>query len=215
MIPNALLTRPRNRGEGDFYACRQCNSAKSKIDYVLAVVAKAHSVDPDLATKALSGAVLRDDNASPRFRQMMQTAEHHADGVHVAIPIDGEELYDYLCFLGKGQHFKSTGTVFDSRNCVIEAEFVNKQVMEALERSYASSHRASPFSDLARNPNAESIGGGECLIWSRGHDHLFLFHHYTAAIVSTPLRTEESAIRARSLRAALLRDFPTMGSIGR
>jgi hypothetical protein len=212
MIPNALLTQPRTRSEGDFYACRECNSAKSNIDYVLAVVAKAQSVDSGLAARTLSEAVLRDDNTSQRFRQMMRTAEHHADGFHMAIPIDGKDLYEYLCFLGKGQHFKTTGTVLDSQSRVIQAEFVNKQVMASLEQSYAHSHKTNPFSDLARNPHAESIGDGECLIWSKGHEHLFLFHHYTAAIVRVPFRTKKSAIRARRLKATLLKDFPTMGS---
>ena len=102
MIPNAVLTWPRSPGNGDFYACRACNSAKSKIDYVLAVVAKAQSADAELATKTLLKAFSRDDK---RFVQMMRTAERHADEVHIDIPIDGKDLYEYLCFLGKGQHF--------------------------------------------------------------------------------------------------------------
>ena len=86
MIPNAVLTRRRARNEGDFYACRKCNSAKSNIDYVLAVVAKAQSVDQELAARTLSEAILRDNNTSHRFRQMIRTAEPHADGLHMAIP---------------------------------------------------------------------------------------------------------------------------------
>ena len=35
MIPNTVLTQRRTRREGDFYACRGCNSEKSHIDYVL------------------------------------------------------------------------------------------------------------------------------------------------------------------------------------
>lgn len=212
MIPNAVLTQPRSRSEGDFYACRKCNSAKSNIDYVLAVVAKAQSADAELAARTLSEAILRDDNTSHRFRQMLRTAEPHAGGVHMTIPIDGKDLYEYLCFLGKGQHFRSTGTILDSRSRVIQAEFVNKQVMAPLELGYAHSHGTNPFSDLSHNPHVESVGGGECLIWSKGHKHLFLFHHYTAAIVCVPLRTKKSEIRARKLMAAILRDFPTRGT---
>jgi hypothetical protein len=211
MIPNAVLTQSRPRGEGDFYACRKCNSAKSNIDYVLAVVAKVQSVDSTLAARTLSEAILRNDNSSPRFERMMRTAEPHADGVHMTIPIDGQDLYEYLCFLGKGQHFRSTGTIFDPRSRVIQAEFVNKPVMASLERGYVNSHRTDPFSDLARNPHTESVGGRECLIWSKGHEHFFVFHHYTVAIVSVPLRTKKSMIRARKLLAALLKDFPAIG----
>ena len=212
MIPNAVLTRPRSRNEGDFYACRKCNSGKSNIDYVLAVVAKAQSVDADLAARTLTEAILRDDNTSPRFAHMMRTAEHHPDGVHIAIPIDGEDLYEYLCFLGKGQHFRSTRTVFDPRSHVIQAEFINKQVMASLEWDYTRSLRANPFSDLARNPRTESVADGECLIYSKGHEHLFLFHHYTGAIIRVPRRTKKTAIRARKLRDALLKDFPKLYS---
>ena len=128
----------------------------------------------------------------------------------MAIPIDGGDLYEYLCFLGKGQHFKSTGTIFDSHSRVIQVEFVNKQVMAPLEQSYERSYMTNPFSHLARNPHAESVGGGECLIWSKGHNHLFLFHHYTVAIVCVPLRTKKNVIRARKLRASLLKDFPPL-----
>jgi hypothetical protein len=198
MIPNAVLTQSRSRGEGDFYACRKCNSAKSNIDYVLAVVAKAQSGDSILAARTLCEAILRNDNTSPRFHQMMLTAEHHAHAVQAAIPIDGQDLYEYLCFLGKGQHFRSTGTIFDPRSRVIQAEFVIKPVMAALEQSYANSQGTNPFGDLASNPHAESVGGGECLIWSKGHEHLFLFHRYTAAIVRVPLRTKKSMIRAQA-----------------
>ena len=40
LIPNAALTRKRMNDEGDFYACRKCNSRKSHIDYVLGTIAK-------------------------------------------------------------------------------------------------------------------------------------------------------------------------------
>jgi hypothetical protein len=41
LMPNAALTRRRKNDEGDFCACRRCNSRKSSIDYVLGVITKA------------------------------------------------------------------------------------------------------------------------------------------------------------------------------
>jgi hypothetical protein len=214
MIPNTCLARSRSRGEADFYSCRECNCAKSKIDFVLSAVAKVQSADSSLAARALSEVIRRNDKAVRPFHRMMGTAEHHTDGFHFAIPIDGQDLYEYLCFLGKGQHFRSTGTIFDPRSRVIQVEFINKQVTTCLEQNYENDHRADPFGDLERNPHAESIGGGECLIWSKGDEHLFLFHHYTVAIVCLPVLTEESSNRARELHAVLLRDFPTIRPTG-
>lgn len=127
----------------------------------------------------------------------------------MTIPISGKDLYNYLCFLGKGQHFRSTQTIFDSREYVIQVEFLNKQVMSSLERAYALKLESNPFADLARNPGTESISGGECLIYSKGHEHLFLFHRYTTAIIRVPRRTRKSKMQAQRLRYALLRAFPS------
>jgi len=208
MIPNAILTQPRDKSAGDFYACRRCNSAKSKIDYVLAVVAKAQSIDDELAADTLIKAILRQDNTSERFVRMVRTAEEHSDGVHMKIPINGQDLYDYLCFLAKGQHFKSTKTIFDARSHVLQVEFINKLVMARLEQNYTRTLLSNPFSDLAQNPRTESIGAGECLIYSKEHEHLFLFHQYTGAIIRTPRRTRKSVSKARKLRDTLYREFP-------
>ena len=204
MIPKAILTTPR---DGDFYACRKCNSAKSHIDYVLAVVAKAQSADSELAASALKGAILRTDNTSRRFVEMFETARPQEDGVHMSIPISGQDLYEYLCYLAKGQHFRSTGTMYGSYTQVIQVEFIGKQVLASLEQHYESGLNANPFIDLRSNPGTESIGGGECLIYSAGPEHLFLFHNYTGAIVRVLERTRRTVKAAREKRVALIKEF--------
>ncbi len=208
VIPNAILTRPRSRGDGDFYACRKCNGAKSNIDYVLAVAAKMQSADSALAAKTLTDAVLRNDNSAPRFIRMVRAAKEYLDAVLMDIPIDGKDLYDYFCFLGKGQHFRFAGEIFNPHKRVLQVEFINKFVLAPVERGYSNRFGTNPFSDLARNPYTESIGDGECLIWSKGYRHLFIFHRYTAVVASLPRRTKKSQIRAHKLRDKLLKDFP-------
>ena len=39
MLHYAALTRRRKNNQGDFYACRKCNSRKNNIDYILGVYA--------------------------------------------------------------------------------------------------------------------------------------------------------------------------------
>ena len=93
LIPNTVLTVPRTKRDGDFFACRRCNSAKSHIDYVLGVVAKAQSANAQLASAALLSAVNSNDGRAERFIQMAAEAVQTPDGGAIAlIPIDGSEL---------------------------------------------------------------------------------------------------------------------------
>jgi hypothetical protein len=208
MIPNTILTCSRSRRDGDFYACRKCNSEKSHIDYVLAVVAMAQSRNDALAAQALTDAVLRDANTAPAFIEMVRGAAIHPDGVSMEMPIDGRDLLDYIRFLAKGQYFKENEEVLDDFKTAILPEFVNKQVLRPLEDGYENEHESNPFSDLSSNPHTEVVLESECLIYSKNNAYIFVFHDYTALIARVVNRTAEVSHREQELCAQILRDFP-------
>jgi hypothetical protein len=107
MIPNVALTRKRDKGEGDFYACRRCNISKSNIDYVLGIIAKGQSNDSELAITSIQKA-LDDPKRNKRFIDMLSTAESHGQDILMKMPFDSVELSNYMDFLAKGQYFKVT-----------------------------------------------------------------------------------------------------------
>ncbi len=73
LVPNADRSVKRKNDQADFYACRKCNSRKSKIDHVLAVMAKGQANDVALASTALIDAVTG-KNMAKRFISMALTA---------------------------------------------------------------------------------------------------------------------------------------------
>jgi hypothetical protein len=208
-IPNTLLSVPRSPRDGDFFACRKCNSKKSKIDYVLAVVARVQSPNDEVATNTLLKAVTSSKKASKKFIDMVRGARHNPDGVYMDIPIDGRDLVDYLTYLAKGQYFRKTGHIFDEQKMVAQIEFVNKPVLSALKANYKGQHWSDPILDLIKNPNSESFGKDECVIWTRESDYLFILHHYTAIMIRIRPRSRRNRARARELEWQLLRDFRT------
>ena len=116
LIPNAVLTRRRKKDEGDFYACRKCNSKKSNIDYILGVIALGQSSDDALAADTLINAILKDNGASKRLIDMTHTAKPTNEGtVHAEMPINAKELLEYMRYLGKGQFFKVKHKLYNPR----------------------------------------------------------------------------------------------------
>jgi hypothetical protein len=207
LIPNAALTRRRKNNQGDFYACRKCNSRKSNIDYILGVVTKAQSADDELAASTMIDAVTNEDGRSKRFVDMIFTAREEGDGVHMEMPIRGNELIEYLHYLGKGQFFKMRRVPYDPNQQVMEIQFVNKYVLGGLEKSYNDMHCSNPFDDLKTNPRSEVISDGECIIWLKNNQFLFVFHNYIAVIVSVLRKTKKNEANAAKSERYLLDHF--------
>jgi hypothetical protein len=212
LIPNSVLTKPRTRRDGDFFACRKCNSRKGHIDYVLGVVAKAQSDNPELAANVLISAVTSDDGRSERFIQVAAEARSTPHGVEANVPIYGHELLEYISFLGRGQYFRKRGMPFNQDTQVMIIDYVNKLVMSAFSEGYANTHGTNPFSDLMQNRYSESFGDGECIIYSKNDCYLFLFHSYTAIIIKIKRRSAKNLERSRASAEELLNHFPWKGT---
>jgi hypothetical protein len=209
LIPNTVLTVPRTKRDGDFFACRRCNSRKSHIDYVLGIVAKSQSGDPRAAAEALLSAVKSNDGRAERFIQMAAEAVPTPDGGAVAIvPIDGSELLDYISYLGRGQYFRKRGRLFDQNTQVMIVDYANKQMLSALEAEYGHVHGANPFEDIQKNKYAQIYSAGDCIIFSKNDSYLFLFHSYTAITIKIKPRTAKNIERSRKSAEEILRHFP-------
>lgn len=182
MIPNAALTQKRGKGEGDFYACRKCNARKSNIDYVLGIIVKSQSKISDLSLQSMWNA-LDDTKRNKRFIDMILSAQQHGDNVSLPLPIKPTELAEYVDFLAKGQYFKKHKKPLSMKQNTVSFEIVNKLVLNELEKIYGDMNKSHPFKDLQLNPRTETIQDGECLIWSKNNQHLFIFHEGVALIL--------------------------------
>jgi hypothetical protein len=207
LIPNTVLRKKRKNNEGDFYACRECNSRKSHIDYVLGVIAKIQSTDDDFASQALIRAVAGGERISDRFVRMVSRADETPQGIKMEIPISGKELVEYIRFLGKGQYFKRRGRIFDEKNQVMIVDFANKEIHSILEDSYIDKHGSHPVRDLEMNPYSEVISSGECVIWSKNENYLFFFHDYISISIRVRPRNRKNTERENRANKYLIDSF--------
>ena len=181
---------------------------KSSIDYILGVIAKAQSINNALAADTLINAILKDNGAAKRFIDMTHTARPTNEGtVDAEMPINAQELIEYMHYLGKGQYFKLKGKLYHPNAQVMYVNFVNKQVLSPLEGEYTGQHKANPFQDLQRNLYTEVINNGECLIWAKNNQFLFIFHNYTAVIVKVLRKNKKNIARVKKRESYLYEHF--------
>jgi hypothetical protein len=181
-IPNVLLTRRRGKGDGDFYACRTCNSTKSDMDYVLGVLSKSQCEDEDIIVDTMWKA-LDDTKRNTRFIDMILSGCELRDGkVVMKLPVSGREVAEYSDYLAKGQYFKRHKKPMNPNEFIVTFSIVGNNVMSNLRERYRSQHRTDPFEDLKKNKYTEVIGDGECLIWSKNERTLFAFYGGSAII---------------------------------
>ena len=210
LIPNTVLTRKRGKDEGDFNACRNCNSRKSKIDYVLSVVAKMQSRHSTVAVESLVAAVSKTDGRMSAAQKMLRSVNETIDGgATMEIPISGADLLDYMIFLGKGQYFKRHRTIFNAHLNVLLCRWYNKQVTASFESNYLAEHRSNNFRDLEKNSHTEVIAEGECMIYAKNLKYMFAFHDYIVITVEVKKRNKKNIERATRLNAEILDGFPT------
>lgn len=189
MIPHVALTSKRDNGQADFYVCRTCNLRKSNIDYVLGVVSKFQSNDESLAIGSIQKA-LDNPKRNKRFIDMIVSAQVKGQEIHMRLPITGTELSNYIDFLAKGQYFKTTDYMLSMKNNLVTFEFIDKRAIAHLESGYKKQHGSYPIKDLQKNPNAETIAGGECVIYSQKGKYIFFFQEGLAFIVEIKRRNK-------------------------
>ncbi|MBH0025921.1 hypothetical protein I6F53_02870 [Pseudoalteromonas sp. SWN29] len=126
LIANTCLSNKRNKGEGEFYACRECNSAKSKLDEIVGLFTKAQSDDQYFAYKSLEKTVLKNKSIPYRYEAMIDSAQNLKEGIRVNLPLTDSELIEYADYLGKGMYFIMNGKVFNPSRFVMIIKFLLK-----------------------------------------------------------------------------------------
>lgn len=208
LVPNAMLSNPRSNEFGDFYACRKCNSRKSNIDYVLAVVAKVQSRNPTTAVDTFVRALSTEDGRAKPFERMLSTVRETADGGAVMeMPVAGQALLEYATFLGKGQYFKRHRKVFNSGQHVFLFQWFDKRVTSSFENHYEGRHGSNNFRDLEQNSYTEVIASGESMIYSKNDKYLFVFHDYIGIGIQVKSRNTKNLKRAAGRNEAFLKGF--------
>jgi len=197
MIPNTALIRNRNKGEGDFYACRKCNIRKSDIDCILGIIAKAQSKNDELAIKTVQKA-LDNPKRNKRFIEMFVNASKCDEFVHMTMPIKTHELSLYIDFLAKGQYFKKHLKPLNLNLHMVDFQLVNRQEIIGIEKHYQIRHGRNPLQDLQNNPKTEVIENGECLIYSNKKEYLFFFHGGLGFIIKIKRRSQKNEKQKRS-----------------
>ncbi len=209
LIPNAALTRKRKNDEGDFYACRKCNSRKSNMDYILSVLSKCQVDNDECAAETLINAVKKSNGASNRIIDMALTAKinKETNTVRMKMPIKGNELVEYISFLGKGQHFKKHKMPYNPDKLVMKMRFANKQETRSLRVGYQDKHDSGTCRDSEQNKYSEVINGGECMIYSKNNSHEFVFHDNTTITAGILKRNRKNDAEATKCTNKILQDF--------
>lgn len=178
LIANACLSNKRNKGEGEFYACRECNSAKSKLDEIVGLFTKAQSDDQYFAYKSLEKTVLKNKSIPYRYEAMIDSAQNLKEGIRVNLPLTASELIEYADYLGKGMYFIMNGKVFNPSRFVMIIKFFTKEFHNQFKNFYHSNQGTNPIKDLEKNPKSIVIAENECNIWAEKMSYLITYHHY-------------------------------------
>jgi hypothetical protein len=203
MIPNAVVTKNRNRDDGDFYCCRKCNQKKSKMDDLIGKSAKMQSKDNKLAADTM---ISEFKKGKKRFLNMLFSVTKKDVVIKSRYPFNGIELVEYIEFLGKGQFFKNNKRIF-SNDHVIIYHFYNKEITLALEAIYGSQHNSNPFRDLQKNQFSENINDGESIIYSKGNRFLFFLHDYVILGVDILDKTKKNSKLSNQSIKQIFLDF--------
>ena len=207
LVPNTALTRKRNNGEGDFYACRKCNSEKGTLDEIFGLIARCQSNDSELASQALIRAFTKRNNVPKRLWEMYDSAVEVGENIEAKMPAYGQELIDYATFLGKGLYFLKHQRVFNEKKDVMHIRFYNKQVHSSFAQNYETQFMSNPIKDLESNSSSWVIAEDECVIWSKNRSHLVIFHHFISFGIQFKTLNHKTLQKKKDLENSILESF--------
>ncbi|QDF74697.1 MULTISPECIES: hypothetical protein [Shewanella] len=163
LIPNAALTQKRNYAEADFYVCRRCNLNKSRMDYIIGFIAKIQASDPDIALQAIANAKKK-KLENQRFEKMIDSTVFNGTNYEMTMPFTVNELDSYVLYLAKGLYFRTYKKTLNTTLFMVDFNLINKRMIDSISSSYSMIHESDPIEDLKKNPNAELILKGECIL---------------------------------------------------
>ena len=205
LIPNSLTLKKRNNNLGDFYACKRCNSHKSMMDNLIGKISKFQSFDSTLAYNAMNKEDIK-KKKNTRLKFTLEGIKRGDRNIH--LPFNGEELYSYMEYLGKGQYLKKTGKIFSKSNLVMKFTYINKEANILFTDEYKKKKDTNNFDDLLKNNYTEKVGNGECMIYSKeNHEYMFVFHHHTIISIEIYKSTHKTRKIALKNKKKILDDF--------
>jgi len=126
------------------------------------------------------------------------------------IPISGEELLEYMTFLGKGQYFIRNGVPFFAGTRVLLLNWYNKHVTASFETMYFEQFGSNNFRDLEKNKYTTVIAPGEAMVYAKNNSFLFMFHDYIAISAKVVSRNPKNLKKAAELRQFVIESFDGM-----
>ncbi len=138
---------------------------------------------------------------------MVQSAREEPTEVKMTLPIDGKELVEYMHFLGKGQYFKKNNIAFNSDRFVMVVLYANKQVTKSFQDAYIVKHKTNPYRDLEINKYSEVINNGECIIYSKNNNFMFVFHDFTIITIKILRKNKKNTLVALKKEREMFNDF--------
>jgi len=207
LIPNSMTSKKRNNNNGDFYACKNCNSNKSKMDNLVGKISKFQSFDDNLASSAMIKEYTK-EKKNTRLVDVLNSTLESKYGIYAKLPFNGEELYSYMEYLGKGQYFKKTTKIYSKSKYIMIFKYMNKEFNIIFSDSYLKQFGSDNFKDLSKNPYSEVINNGECIIYAKENNkYLFVFHSHTTIIIEIYKRCNRTQKMAIKNKQKILNDF--------
>ncbi|WP_244316533.1 hypothetical protein [Kosakonia arachidis] len=165
MIPQVSVSIHRTNGEGDFHACKKCNSEKSRVDEILGVICRMVGDNTDGSFDAINNfhkALSRKDS---RFKQAFQSVSHSQRGTSITLPLTAKELYRYGTWLGKGVYFIQRGELLPE-NLIVWVELIGHEEVIFIKEQYRRQHGSDAFDDLSQNNRIKNVNKESFLITS-------------------------------------------------
>lgn len=173
MIPQVSVSIKRTKGEGDFHACKKCNSTKGAIDDVLGVMCRMLGDNKEGSIDAIHKFKEYYDKRDYRFVKAMRSVRHSSQGPCIDMPLTGKQIYQYGVWLAKGAYFINTGEILADRYLIC-VDLVRSVEVRAIKEFYKRQNGSEAFNDLAKNINIPNINGESFMIMQAGKMQMFI-----------------------------------------
>jgi hypothetical protein len=207
MIPQCAVSIKRSNAKGDFHVCRKCNTQKSQIDDLFGILSRVNLSNESGKEAGLKLAKMA-SKGNKRVLAMMDNAKKKDEGVVIRLPFKGEDIYKYGVFLTKGEYFKQSGNILDTKKKVVLVQWGGLNLISELQKRYSGMHGNNPFDDLCLNESVENIGQ-ECFIVSEkeGFEFVFFFNRAYALITKVVEYTADNLNLKRKNKLCLIACF--------
>lgn len=195
LIPNVAVSQRRNNSESDFFACRECNSKKSRLDELFGKSSKLLSKHTDIQINTIENEQIKGTKSS--FYKSINN--FNADGPFL-LPFNYDDLECYANFLAKGLFFIQNRKILNLNKNVIITRFLSKTEMLSLEALY-NTERKSMFDDLSKNKKIININNQCYAIIGSKQEYILMLNEYMVFILKVAnknLSNVGKSIRARA-----------------